>query len=92
MNHNPESRAERTRDWLQQGVLPVVVINSVKQGLEIAEGLCAGGRRATAAERAEEIVEHRPVAEQVARIGQIRLPRQPVGWGRRHPEQRPLIG
>lgn len=43
MNHNPESRAERTRDWLQQGVLPVVVINSVKQGLEIAEGLCAGG-------------------------------------------------
>ncbi|MCR2747317.1 bifunctional 4-hydroxy-2-oxoglutarate aldolase/2-dehydro-3-deoxy-phosphogluconate aldolase [Limnobacter parvus] len=43
MIHNPTTRAERTRDWLQQGVLPVVVIPSVKQGLEIAEGLCAGG-------------------------------------------------
>lgn len=41
--HNPNTRTERTRDWLQQGVLPVVVIPSVKQGLEIAEGLCAGG-------------------------------------------------
>jgi 2-dehydro-3-deoxyphosphogluconate aldolase / (4S)-4-hydroxy-2-oxoglutarate aldolase len=41
--HNPSTRTERTRDWLQQGVLPVVVIPSVKQGLEIAEGLCAGG-------------------------------------------------
>ena len=36
-------RIERTRNWLRQGVLPVVVISSVKQGLEIAEGLCAGG-------------------------------------------------
>lgn len=43
MNHNPATRAERTHDWLQQGVLPVVVIPNVKQGLEIAEGLCAGG-------------------------------------------------
>lgn len=41
--HTPETRAERTRHWLQQGVLPVVVIANVKQGLEIAEGLCAGG-------------------------------------------------
>lgn len=39
----PETRSERTRHWLQQGVLPVVVIPNVKQGLEIAEGLCAGG-------------------------------------------------
>lgn len=36
-------RIERTHAWLRQGVLPVVVISSVKQGLEIAEGLCAGG-------------------------------------------------
>lgn len=41
--HTPTTRAERTRHWLQQGVLPVVVIANVKQGLEIAEGLCAGG-------------------------------------------------
>ena len=41
--HTPETRAERTRHWLQQGVLPVVVIANVKQGLEIAEGLCTGG-------------------------------------------------
>lgn len=38
-----ESRIERTSAWLQQGVLPVVVISNVKQGLQIAEGLCAGG-------------------------------------------------
>jgi 2-dehydro-3-deoxyphosphogluconate aldolase / (4S)-4-hydroxy-2-oxoglutarate aldolase len=37
------SRIERTQNWLQQGVLPVVVIANLKQGLEIAEGLCAGG-------------------------------------------------
>lgn len=37
------NRIERTRDWLRQGVLPVVVITSVEQGLKIAEGLCAGG-------------------------------------------------
>lgn len=43
MNDNPFNRIERTREWLHQGVLPVVVINNVKQGLEIAEGLCAGG-------------------------------------------------
>ena len=36
-------RIERTHAWLRQGVLHVVVISSVKQGLEIAEGLCAGG-------------------------------------------------
>lgn len=44
MNQQPSNdRAERTRNWLRQGVLPVVVISSVKQGLAIAEGLCAGG-------------------------------------------------
>lgn len=36
-------RIQRTKDWLQQGVLPVVVVNSVSQGLQIAEGLLAGG-------------------------------------------------
>lgn len=29
--------------WLRQGVLPVVVISSVDQGLRIAQGLCEGG-------------------------------------------------
>ena len=44
MNENQDNnRIERTRGWLRQGVLPVVVIPDVKQGLEIAEGLCAGG-------------------------------------------------
>lgn len=44
MNDNPnDQRIERTRSWLRQGVLPVVVIPNMKQGLEIAEGLCAGG-------------------------------------------------
>ena len=27
--HTPETRAERTRHWLQQGVLPVVVIGLI---------------------------------------------------------------
>ncbi|HEX4880384.1 MAG TPA: bifunctional 4-hydroxy-2-oxoglutarate aldolase/2-dehydro-3-deoxy-phosphogluconate aldolase [Limnobacter sp.] len=36
-------RIENTRTWLTQGVLPVVVVNSVGQGLEIAEGLLHGG-------------------------------------------------
>lgn len=40
---SPDTRAERTRNWLRQGVLPVAVIPNVKQGLEIAEGLFAGG-------------------------------------------------
>lgn len=43
---HPENNAQRigrTNAWLRQGVLPVVVISSVKQGLDIAEGLCAGG-------------------------------------------------
>lgn len=44
MNDNRnDHRIERTHGWLRQGVLPVVVIPNVKQGLEIAEGLCAGG-------------------------------------------------
>lgn len=43
MDNNIFNRVERTHGWLRQGVLPVVVINNVKQGLEIAEGLCAGG-------------------------------------------------
>lgn len=45
MNSQDETntRMERTRKWLRQGVLPVVVISEVKQGIEIAEGLCAGG-------------------------------------------------
>lgn len=32
-----------TNQWLRQGVLPVVVLNSVDQGLRIAQGLCQGG-------------------------------------------------
>ncbi|HEX4855332.1 MAG TPA: bifunctional 4-hydroxy-2-oxoglutarate aldolase/2-dehydro-3-deoxy-phosphogluconate aldolase [Limnobacter sp.] len=35
-------RIEYTRNWLTAGVLPVVVIADVKQGLQIAEGLNAG--------------------------------------------------
>jgi 2-dehydro-3-deoxyphosphogluconate aldolase / (4S)-4-hydroxy-2-oxoglutarate aldolase len=42
-NHSTSNREERTRGWLRQGVLPVVVIPNMKQGLQIAEGLCAGG-------------------------------------------------
>jgi 2-dehydro-3-deoxyphosphogluconate aldolase/(4S)-4-hydroxy-2-oxoglutarate aldolase len=34
---------EYTRSWMRQGVLPVVVPANLKQGLEIAEGLCEGG-------------------------------------------------
>ncbi len=41
--HSTSNREERTRNWLRQGVLPVVVITNAKQGLQIAEGLCAGG-------------------------------------------------
>lgn len=41
--YKPDTRLERTQHWLQQGVLPVVVIGDLTQGLEIAEGLCAGG-------------------------------------------------
>ncbi|MFP5482639.1 MAG: bifunctional 4-hydroxy-2-oxoglutarate aldolase/2-dehydro-3-deoxy-phosphogluconate aldolase [Gammaproteobacteria bacterium] len=41
--YKPDTRLERTQHWLQQGILPVVVISDLTQGLEIAEGLCAGG-------------------------------------------------
>ncbi|HEX4842746.1 MAG TPA: bifunctional 4-hydroxy-2-oxoglutarate aldolase/2-dehydro-3-deoxy-phosphogluconate aldolase [Limnobacter sp.] len=40
--HTPD-RIEYTHTWLSQGVLPVVVVHSPKQGLEIAEGLLQGG-------------------------------------------------
>jgi 2-dehydro-3-deoxyphosphogluconate aldolase / (4S)-4-hydroxy-2-oxoglutarate aldolase len=44
-SENSTNRAGKTREWLIEGVLPVVVISNPVQGLQIAEGLCAGGIR-----------------------------------------------
>ncbi|MFN7882649.1 MAG: bifunctional 4-hydroxy-2-oxoglutarate aldolase/2-dehydro-3-deoxy-phosphogluconate aldolase [bacterium] len=38
-----KTRIEKTQNWLQQTILPVVVLNSVDEGLQIAEGLMRGG-------------------------------------------------
>lgn len=38
-----KTRIEQTQNWLQQTILPVVVLNSVEEGLQIAEGLMHGG-------------------------------------------------
>lgn len=37
------NRQAQTQGWLQQGILPVVVLNSVEEGLHIAHGLIQGG-------------------------------------------------
>lgn len=42
--NNAQSKTQATtHGWLNAGVLPVVVIDSVQQGLQVAEGLMEGG-------------------------------------------------
>lgn len=42
-NNTQSTTQSTTHSWLKAGVLPVVVIDSVQQGLQVAEGLIEGG-------------------------------------------------
>lgn len=42
-SHNRSTTQSTTHSWLKAGVLPVVVIDTVEQGLQVAEGLIEGG-------------------------------------------------